>query len=121
MPTIITHAAVAGVAGNIFATTKMPRRFWIITAICSIIPDADVIGFYLGIPYGSFFGHRGFFHSILFAFFLSIFFGGLFFREYRIFSGQWIKLVAFFFLVCSSHGILDAFTNGGKGITLSLV
>jgi hypothetical protein len=35
--------------------------------ICAVIPDIDVIGFYLGIKYGDIFGHQDFFtpsHSL---------------------------------------------------------
>ncbi len=39
--------------------------------ICTEIPDLDAIGFWLGVPYKSFFGHRGFTHSIAFAVLLS--------------------------------------------------
>ena len=36
-------------------------------AICTIVPDFDVIGFAFGVSYGDVLGHRGFTHSLLFA------------------------------------------------------
>src|SRR4030042_6463779 len=35
-----------------------------------------------------------------------------------MFSKQWFFYLIFFFLLSTSHGILDAFTNGGLGIAL---
>jgi inner membrane protein len=40
------------------------------------------------------------------------------FREEMLFSGRWFFYVIFFFLLTASHGILDAFTNGGLVIAL---
>ncbi|MBI5968808.1 MAG: metal-dependent hydrolase, partial [Deltaproteobacteria bacterium] len=73
-------------------------------------------GFYMGMPYGDVFGHRGYFHSLFFAFLLSlgVMFSG--FRECRRFSQPWWGLGLFFFLLISTHGFLDALTNGGLGV-----
>ena len=35
-----------------------------------------------------------------------------------MFSARWFFYLVFFFLLAASHGILDAFTNGGLGIAL---
>jgi inner membrane protein len=118
MPTIISHAAVAVAAGMAFSPREVPNNFWTLAIVCSIIPDADVIGFSFGIPYGHFFGHRGFFHSPFFALLLSVFVVCYFFRDLEIFSRQWFFYLTFFFLLSASHGILDAFTDGGLGIAL---
>jgi inner membrane protein len=118
MPTAVSHAAVAVAAGIAFAPRDVPTYFWLLSIVCSTIPDADVIAFSFGIPYGHFFGHRGFFHSPFFALLLSVFLVGLFFREIETFSRQWFFYFIFFFLLSASHGVLDAFTNGGLGIAL---
>ena len=118
MPTAISHAAVAVAAGVAFAPRDVSTYFWSLSIVCSTIPDADVIAFSFGIPYGHFFGHRGFFHSPFFALLLSVFLVGLFFREIGTFSRQWFFYFIFFFLLSASHGVLDAFTNGGLGIAL---
>ncbi len=117
MPTIITHTAVALAAGKAFAPS-VPKRFWLLSVACAVLPDADVIGFALGIPYHHFLGHRGFFHSPFFSLLLSLFIVGAFFRSVKIFSRQWFFYFTFFFLLSASHGLLDAFTNGGLGIAL---
>jgi len=118
MPSVVSHAAVAAAAGIAFAPQGVPARFWPLALACSMLPDADVIAFAFGLPYHHFFGHRGFFHSLCFALILSLIVTAVFFRETPLFSGRWFFYIIFFFLVTASHGILDAFTNGGLGIAL---
>ena len=118
MPTVLTHTAVAVAAGMAFAPKEVPSHFWPLAIACSVIPDADVITFSFGIPYGHFFGHRGFFHSPFFGLFLSLLVVFFFFQDLEIFSKQWFYYLTFFLLLSASHGILDAFTNGGLGIAL---
>jgi inner membrane protein len=62
LPTIITHAIVGGAAFGALEPGNRAPNLWIPAIVCSVLPDADVIGFSYGIPYASFFGHRGFFH-----------------------------------------------------------
>ena len=96
----------------------MPARFWILSLLCSVLPDADVLGFRFGIQYGDLFGHRGFFHSLTFAVLFGCVVAAIFFRGERPFPRSWWFLAAYFSLVTASHGILDAFTSGGLGIAL---
>jgi inner membrane protein len=118
LPTIISHAAVAVAATKAFAPKNIPPHFWLLAIFCSTIPDADVIAFSLGIPYSHFFGHRGFFHSPFFGSLLSVLVVVVFFPETEILSQRWFFHLIFFFVVSASHGVLDAFTNGGLGIAL---
>jgi hypothetical protein len=39
MPSVISHAVVAGAAGVAFAPQDVPNRFWPIAVACSVIPD----------------------------------------------------------------------------------
>ncbi|MEE9442042.1 MAG: metal-dependent hydrolase [candidate division Zixibacteria bacterium] len=118
MPTIFTHAITGLAAGKMLWLKNLPKRFWIISIILPIIPDADVIMFRLGFAYGHFLGHRGFFHSIPFALVLAFIVMILFFREAKLFSKRWNILTIYFFLISASHGMLDALTNGGEGVAL---
>jgi inner membrane protein len=118
LPTIITHSVFAVAGGDAFSIIDVPRRFWLLSVVCSVFPDADVIGFAFGIPYDHFFGHRGFFHSPFFGLLLGIFFVTVFFRNEKRFSKRWWLYILYFFLLSSSHGILDACTDGGLGIAL---
>ncbi|KFB98094.1 putative membrane-bound metal-dependent hydrolase [Trabulsiella guamensis ATCC 49490] len=68
MPTIITHAAVPLCLGLGLGTRVIPPRLLLTGIALSMLPDADVLAFKFGIAYGNIFGHRGFTHSLLFAF-----------------------------------------------------
>jgi inner membrane protein len=119
LPTIITHSVIAVSAAYGFSSRKKSLKFFILSITCSILPDADVIGYlYLYIPANYFFGHRGFFHSPFFAALLSIFIVFVFYRKEGTFSNQWWKYALYFFIITSTHGLLDALTNGGNGIAL---
>ena len=116
MPTIFAHAVSSVALGSHYKTSERPPRFWILAIVCSILPDIDVLGFNFGIRYGDLFGHRGFSHSLLFAFIVGLLIVLSAFRSIPRFSGQWFSMVLFFFLATASHGFLDALTNGGLGI-----
>jgi inner membrane protein len=118
MPTIITHAFTGVVSGLAFKNRKFPRGFMILSVLCAIIPDAEVIGFKLGIPYSSFLGHRGFFHSLFFSCVLGTVTGFLLAWAGRKKWKEGLLYAGFLSFVTSLHGILDAFTNGGLGIAL---
>jgi len=118
LPTVFTHAVIGLGGGKIFSLKNQPKKFWFIALLLPVLPDADSITFLFNIPYWHDIGHRGFFHSLFFAFILVLIVMLLFFREDEIFSKKWIAKLTFFFLITSSHGILDAFTNGGLGIAL---
>ena len=114
MPTIFTHAVAALAVGK--ASTgarRMPARFWLLTALCAMLPDADVISFRLGLR-DSMFGHRGLSHSLFFALIVALLVVWLAFRQARPFKTGW--LVLYFFAVTASHGLLDALTDGGSGV-----
>jgi inner membrane protein len=75
----------------------------------SLLPDADVIAFVLGIPYEAPFGHRGATHSLAFAALCA----GVAFAVSRT-SG----LAVVTGLVVLSHPLLDMLTDGGLGCAL---
>jgi inner membrane protein len=116
MASAFSHAFVAAALGSVYARHPMPWHFWAWSITCAILPDADVIGFTLGLPYSSLWGHRGLSHSLCFAFVLSLCVVTLAFREHVAFSRPWWSHVLYFFVVTASHGVLDAMTNGGRGI-----
>ncbi len=87
-------------------------RFWLLAAGCAVLPDADVLAFGFGVPYGSMFGHRGITHSLAFALLLGSAVAALFFRG----AANRRALALFFALATASHGALDALTNGGLGV-----
>ena len=70
----------------------------------------------LGIPYGSMFGHRGITRSLPFALCWAFLVVWCEFKHVVRCSRAWWGLVAFFFVITASHGLLDALTNGGRGV-----
>ncbi|MCF6346710.1 MAG: metal-dependent hydrolase [Flavobacteriaceae bacterium] len=115
MASIFGHALTSIAIGNTFSKTVQNWKFWILGILCSIIPDADVISFKLGIPYEAFWGHRGFTHSFMFALILGSLITILFYRKHLM-SHKGIIYVLFFTVCTASHSILDALTDGGLGV-----
>jgi inner membrane protein len=115
MPTIVTHGFVAALLAKSFAAGRMPARFWFLSVLCPILPDADIVGFPLGVRYGDILGHRGLSHSLVFALVLSLIVS--FLALPRV-PQRWTRflLISYFFAVTASHGILDAMTDGGLGV-----
>jgi len=109
-----SHAFVAAALGHTLFEKPRSPRLWALSIVCSILPDADVAGFALGIAYEHPLGHRGFSHSLAFAALLSV---GVVFLAFRD-ANRRRKALLFthFFLVTASHGFLDALTDGGLGI-----
>lgn len=109
-----SHAIVAVAMGRAFQNKEVSWRELLLGAICSVVPDLDVIGFHLGIQYGDVWGHRGLTHSVVFAALLA---GSLVAVWYR---GRpavaMMRLFLYFFFCTASHGVLDAMTNGGLGV-----
>ena len=107
MPTIMTHA----VAGLAIARVCGPKGFrGIVPAavLCAMLPDADVLAFAAGVPYGDVLGHRGWTHSIAFAAAVGL-----------VLGGGWLRSARAALCLCLatlSHGLLDALTNGGLGV-----
>ena len=117
MPTIFSHAVFAAVTGKAFFKKPVSFWFWGLTALCAIIPDADVAGYAFGVGRGGMFSHRGFTHSIVFALLFGAF-AAFIARRFLKAPFTFAKLAVFFSLATLSHPLLDMLTNGGSGIAL---
>jgi inner membrane protein len=114
---MLTHSIIGLAGAKILRVRKAPVRFLVLSVICSAVPDVDnLLARVFSIPYGHFFGHRGFFHSPFFALLFSLFVVFVFFHKSKSFHHRRFNLVAFFFLLTVSHGLFDALTTGGKGV-----
>jgi inner membrane protein len=127
MPTIFSHAVVGTALGQWYSSSRLPMRFWLLTAFCAMAPDLDVIGFAFGVRYDDLLGHRGITHSLSFAVAAGFVAARVCLRSpasnlrHRSLEvGRWPLGAAwlFFSLVTASHGLLDAMTDGGRGIAL---
>jgi inner membrane protein len=115
MASAFSHAAAALAIGACFYRPEIPKRVWVVGAICSALPDLDVIGFRFGIHYGDSWGHRGFTHSMVFASLLAALVVFTVFRNAEPTLSK-SRLWLYFFLAVASHGLLDAMTDGGLGV-----
>lgn len=112
MPTILTHPALPLAVGLGLGLGVIPVRLLVAGIFVSVLPDFDVIAFHLGLPYAHALGHRGASHSFLFAAVIAL----LGASAFHFFRASLSRTFSFLFLAAVSHGILDAFTNGGLGI-----
>ena len=112
MPTVLTHPAVPLAIGLGLGKDVTSTPLLIAGVAVSMMPDLDVLAFRYGISYASDFGHRGFSHSLLFAAALAL----LGACAFRYFHSNFGRAFWFLFPAAASHGILDAFTNGGLGV-----
>jgi inner membrane protein len=94
---------------------RVPRASsFVLWSVLSLVPDADVVGFALGVRYGDQWGHRGATHSLLFSVVLGVAIGVVSVRSKL--SHVRVALVATAVLV--SHALLDTMTDGGLGCAL---
>lgn len=115
MASAFGHAAAAITLGAFYKKKLRNWKFWILGIVCSIWPDADVLTFSFGIPYESFWGHRSFSHSLLFAALTGILVTILFYRK-KLFNLSGLAYFSYFTLCTASHSLLDAMTSGGLGV-----
>ncbi len=113
MASVLSHPAVA-LGLQPWFRRALDRRALAAGGICAVLPDIDAVGFWLGVPYGSPFGHRGLTHSLVFAAVLAALVTVAGFRRHAARPA----VFAFLFLCGASHGLLDAMTDGGRGIAL---
>ena len=113
MPTILSHPAFPLAVGIGLGRERVPRLLLLAGVALSILPDLDVIGFHLGVPYAADFGHRGFSHAIPVALLTALLVAWTLRRQVPFWRGWW-----FLTLAMASHGLLDCLTTGGKGVAL---
>ncbi len=111
----VGHVAAGLVAARGFHEGRRPRLteavWW---SAIALLPDADVIGFPLGVRYEDAWGHRGAAHSLVFALAAGVILG---------FAARWFKrpvgrTMLWASAAIGSHGLLDTLTDGGLGCAL---
>ncbi|HTQ86614.1 MAG TPA: metal-dependent hydrolase [Candidatus Solibacter sp.] len=124
MATALTHFVVGACVALPFALSRSlggvlrPRDFVIASGAIALLPDADVL-LMRWVPYASFYGHRGFFHSPFFLVVLCAAFAGLARIAVKDVSSRGAALLmAVWTAAAISHPILDALTDGGLGVML---
>ena len=112
MPTVFTHAAVPLALGLGLGRAIVPPRLLAAGIVAAALPDLDIVTFHLGIPYSADLGHRGFSHSLVFA--AGVGLAGA--AGHRALRAGFARVFLFLFAATVSHGVLDAFTDGGLGV-----
>lgn len=123
----IGHVAV-GMAAARFRGERGGSRGLVVSMLLwsglSMLPDADVIGFALGVGYGAPWGHRGATHSLAFSVGLGLLFGLGAMLGQRGRPGAAaslrtaLRVATLSSLVLASHALLDTLTDGGRGCAL---
>ncbi|MBK8848385.1 MAG: metal-dependent hydrolase [Bacteroidetes bacterium] len=116
MATIFSHAVVGYTIAKLTNQPQKSTKLPLIAAVCAMLPDADVITFSYGIAYESYWGHRGFSHSVLFALLIGLFYFLVVCKSQKhlLVSGVVI------FAATLSHGLIDACTDGGLGVGFAI-
>ena len=115
MASAFTHVFAAASLGAVITPGRVVPRLLVVGALCSVVPDLDVLGLRLGLAYGDLLGHRGLSHSLLFAVMAALTMTPLFFAGPH-FEGLRLRIGVYVFVVTASHGVFDAMTNGGLGV-----
>jgi inner membrane protein len=112
------HIAVGVAAGRLHGRRgRGPATLAVSMALfsaLSMLPDADVLAFSFGIPYGAEWGHRGAFHSVAVGLVLGLSAGLI----GRLAGAEWRRTTLLACLVAVSHCFLDTLTDGGRGIAV---
>ncbi|MDR2946788.1 MAG: metal-dependent hydrolase [Candidatus Adiutrix sp.] len=111
MPTILTHAAPALTLGLALGSKAVPPRLLVVGTALAMAPDLDSIGFFMGVPYESLWGHRGLSHSLAAAGLAGVL--GLILAP-ALKAGRGAAALLLWWAV-ASHIVLDAATTGGLG------
>jgi inner membrane protein len=114
VPTPFTHPAVPLAIAAGLGRRRIPLPLAAAGVLASVLPDADVVAFSLGIPYSHAFGHRGASHSLAFALAVALVASAL---HVRLGSTRRATF-AFVLAAAASHPLLDALTDGGLGVAL---
>ena len=115
MPTVFSHAVVGLAIATTTRSRDSIRRLGLAAALCAAVPDLDVVGVWLGVPWGHGLGHRGITHSLPFAAVLAVVVVAAAFRP-NAWDGRRLGLGLALFAATASHGVLDAMTDGGLGV-----
>ena len=116
MASAFAHAALGATLGKLFLPEKRHWPYWLAAAACAALPDVDSVGYRLGVPYASLWGHRGLTHSLLAAALVAA--AGVLVSQLAQRTGRpaAARLGLLLFLATASHGLLDAMTTGGLGV-----
>lgn len=113
----IGHVMVGMAAARAFSspgTTKKRLPSMVLWSALALLPDADAIGFSMGVRYADEWGHRGATHSLVFALLIGLLMAAC--APPR--RATRLRTLLFGAGVVASHPLLDMMTTGGLGCAL---
>lgn len=113
---LITQTVLGAAVGEVVLGKKAGNKAIVWGAVGGIIPDLDVLvaPFYSQVE--GLFVHRGFSHSLIFAFLLAPIVGWVIHKIHQKSTGiSWLDWSKLIFWSAFTHPILDYFTNYGTG------
>jgi len=120
MPTALSHAFTGALLAPLAPTAVRPAKAALLLAALAVAPDLDVVGFWLGVSYSHPLGHRGLSHSLPAAAAAGWLLSRAAFPELAQRRRDRTGMALLLFVAMGSHGLLDAATDGGRGIGLLL-
>lgn len=112
MPSVFSHAIVGSTL--VACGVSRPRATLVaLGAALAVVPDLDVVGLAVGWGLDHPLGHRGLSHSLLAAAVLAG--AAAWAVPVRPAESRW-RVWLVLALAAASHGLLDALTNGGRGV-----
>lgn len=114
MPTVITHALLPLIGAAAVPRARLSSRLVAVGMVAAMLPDADIVGRYFGVPHTADFGHRGATHTLMFALLLAAMaaLAAPLIREGRM------RVFMFVLLSTLFHPLADMLNDGGKGIMM---
>lgn len=116
MASAFGHAALGATLGKLLLPDRRHWPYWVAAAVCAALPDVDSLGYRLGVPYDSLWGHRGLTHSLLAAAVVAGVCTAVGQLRAAFQRPPAARLALLLFLATASHGLLDAMTTGGLGV-----
>ncbi|MGI4872382.1 MAG: metal-dependent hydrolase [Janthinobacterium lividum] len=116
MASAFGHAALGATLGKLLLPERRYWPYWVAAAACAALPDVDAVGYKLGVPYDSLWGHRGLTHSLLAAAVVAAVGVGIGWLGQPGQRPHLGRLALLLFIATASHGVLDALTTGGLGV-----
>lgn len=114
MASCFSHPAIPLAIACWFPSLRRPSLL-VVASLLSAAPDLDAVGYFAGVPYESWCGHRGCTHSIAFGAGVAALLAPWLARRT---SGRQVAVFLFVWAAWASHGLVDMATNGGHGIAL---
>jgi len=116
MPTPLAHAFLVWPLVEAASRGRAKPSFVIFAALSAVLPDIDLLAYVFNVNESEFFGHRGFTHSVVFAFLAAAAIAFFYARK----KSGWLKAFLVFLAASLSHSFFDALSDTAVGVAFFL-